>query len=164
MKDTQIRYFGLLRLVLMFSIMLIAGIAAQLNGLFGLVLDNDPTGISLGIYGLFILGSFIALLATIKTTYLVQCRPLVQVCWFMSDIVLSLGMIGTIVAFIQMFATANLAGVSTGDSASMMELIGVVAKSMSLALYTTLVGLISSVLLKVQCLNLDHMYGVRDAN
>jgi hypothetical protein len=72
--------------------------------------------------------------------------------WFVSELCLSLGMIGTVVGFIQM-----LAGFSDSPDgvAALKELLGKMSFGMSTALYTTLGGLIFGNLLKLQCFMLE---------
>lgn len=79
-----------------------------------------------------------------------------EIGWFISDICLTVGMVGTVWGFITMFRGDNLASVDVSNTTSMLALIGSVAKGMSIALYTTLVGLIGSAILKVQYFNLSH--------
>ena len=74
--------------------------------------------------------------------------------WFISDIVLTLGMIGTIVGFILMlsgtFDTLQIANVE-----SVRLLIASMSKGLYTALNTTLAGVISSALLKTQLVICD---------
>ena len=74
--------------------------------------------------------------------------------WFISDIVLTLGMIGTIIGFILMlsgtFDTLQIANVE-----SVRLLIASMSKGLYTALNTTLAGLISSALLKTQLVICD---------
>jgi len=72
-----------------------------------------------------------------------------EVEWFCSDAVVSIGMIGTVIGFIYMLFSV-FSDLNLGDSAQMMMALSEMAKGMSTALLTTLVGLISSVLLKFQ--------------
>ena len=74
--------------------------------------------------------------------------------WFISDLTLTIGMAGTVIGFIAMlggFAFLDVENIST-----IQDLITELGTGMSTALYTTLTGLISSALLKVQCYNLSH--------
>jgi ABC-type Fe3+ transport system permease subunit len=72
--------------------------------------------------------------------------------WFMSEMCLSLGMIGTVIGFIQM-----LQGFSDAPegSAAIKKLITSMSYGMSTALYTTLAGLICGNIVKLQCFNLE---------
>lgn len=74
--------------------------------------------------------------------------------WFISDITLTIGMIGTVIGFIAMlsgFIDLDIENIDT-----IQDLITELGSGMSTALYTTLTGLISSVLLKIQCFNLNY--------
>jgi hypothetical protein len=76
-----------------------------------------------------------------------------EIGWFASEFCLSLGMIGTVVGFIQM-----LSGFDVLDGAptkSIQNLIASMSYGMSTALYTTLVGLIFGNILKLQCFKMD---------
>ena len=75
--------------------------------------------------------------------------------WFISDAVLTLGMIGTIVGFIIMLAgTFNTLQVTDADSVRL--LISSMSKGLYTALNTTLAGLISSVIIKTQLVICDE--------
>lgn len=76
--------------------------------------------------------------------------------WFMSEMCLNLGMLGTIVGFVFMlsgFETLDISNPSTISS-----LLSSLGKSMATALYTTLVGIICGCLLKVQYYILDTQF------
>ena len=72
---------------------------------------------------------------------------------FLSDVLLRLGLLGTIVGFILMLLPmAELKGF---DASMMQSLLTAMSGGMAVALYTTLAGLITSTLLKVQYHMLD---------
>lgn len=79
-----------------------------------------------------------------------------EIGWFAADMCLTLGMIGTVWGFYQMFQGENLADIDVSNAKSMLALIGQVARGMSTALSTTLVGLVANAMLKIQFFNLDH--------
>ena len=74
--------------------------------------------------------------------------------WFLSDAVLSLGMVGTLFGFLLVLGSA-FTEIDTASTESMTEAIGVLASGMSTALVTSLVGLISSLWLKLQLVILE---------
>ena len=74
--------------------------------------------------------------------------------WFMSDAVLSLGMIGTLVGFLMVLGQAFL-DVDPSNIESMTNAIELLAVGMSTALVTTLVGLSTSLWLKLQLVILE---------
>lgn len=69
--------------------------------------------------------------------------------WFTSETVISLGMIGTVVGFIFMLYSA-FAELNVSDTLKLQQSMMLMAQGMGTALLTTLVGLVSSVLIKWQ--------------
>lgn len=74
--------------------------------------------------------------------------------WFMSELCLSLGMVGTVIGFIQMLAGFSTINVS--NPTSLQNMIVAMSFGMSTALYTTLVGLIFGNLLKLQAFDINR--------
>jgi len=74
--------------------------------------------------------------------------------WFLSDAVLSLGMVGTLFGFLLVLGSA-FTEIDTSSTESMTQAIGVLASGMSTALVTSLVGLLSSLWLKLQLVILE---------
>jgi hypothetical protein len=72
---------------------------------------------------------------------------------FTSDVLLRLGLLGTIVGFI--FMLLPIAEMQSFDAGRMQELLTAMSGGMAVALYTTMAGLITSTLLKVQYHILD---------
>jgi len=73
--------------------------------------------------------------------------------WFVVDILLKLGLIGTIVGFILMLG--SVANTASLDVNTMQKILKQMSAGMSTALLTTLTGLIGSILLGLQYLLLD---------
>ena len=95
----------------------------------------------------------------ITTTCSIGYKNLVQsksydIEWFISDIVLTLGMIGTIIGFILMLS-GTFDTLQIADVESVRLLIASMSKGLYTALNTTLAGLISSALLKTQLVICD---------
>jgi MotA/TolQ/ExbB proton channel family len=72
---------------------------------------------------------------------------------FASDSLMKLGLLGTIVGFILMLAP--IAGLDSANQASVKNSMGLMSDGMAVAMYTTLTGLIGSVLLQMQYYLLD---------
>lgn len=70
-----------------------------------------------------------------------------QTTWFVSEQLMALGMLGTVIGLIMMLAN-NFVG-NSGDTA-MQAMLASMWKSMGLALYTNAVGLLCSIALKIQ--------------
>jgi hypothetical protein len=73
---------------------------------------------------------------------------------FASDALMKLGLLGTIIGFILMLAP--IAGLDAADRASVKSSMGLMSDGMAVAMYTTLTGLIGSVLLQTQYFLLDE--------
>jgi small-conductance mechanosensitive channel len=73
--------------------------------------------------------------------------------WFVADLLLSLGLLGTVIGFI--FMLAPISGLHTADESAIRAALGAMSGGMAVALYTTLAGLIGGMLLKVQGFLLD---------
>ena len=74
--------------------------------------------------------------------------------WFSSEICLTLGLIGTVSGFILMLSGA-FSDLNLADPSSVQKSLSNMSLGMSTALYTTLVGLICSTLLKLQFFRLN---------
>ena len=73
---------------------------------------------------------------------------------FASDSLMKMGLLGTIVGFIMMLAP--IAGLDAADKASVRSSMGMMSDGMAVAMYTTLSGLIGSLLIKCQYYMLDE--------
>ena len=74
--------------------------------------------------------------------------------WFISESCLALGMVGTVTGFLIMLGTA-FENVDVSNAATLQQALSDMALGMSTALWTTLVGLVSSLIIKVQLVNLE---------
>ena len=74
--------------------------------------------------------------------------------WFISESCLALGMVGTVTGFLIMLGTA-FENVDVTNAATLQQALADMATGMSTALWTTLVGLVSSLIIKVQLVNLE---------
>jgi hypothetical protein len=72
---------------------------------------------------------------------------------FASDTLMKLGLLGTIVGFIIMLAP--LAGLDASDRTMLKSSMGLMTDGMAIAMYTTLTGLVGSILLRIQYYMLD---------
>src|SRR5712672_878635 len=72
---------------------------------------------------------------------------------FASDTLMKLGLLGNIIGFIVMLAP--IAGLDASDRTMMKSSMGLMSDGMAIAMYTTLAGLVGSILLKVQYYMLD---------
>lgn len=72
---------------------------------------------------------------------------------FASDTLMKLGLLGTIIGFIIMLSP--IATLDAADKAAMKSSMGLMSEGMAVAMYTTLAGLVGSILVKIQYYMLD---------
>ena len=73
--------------------------------------------------------------------------------WFVADLLLSLGLLGTVIGFILMLGP--ISDLDTSDQGAIRTALAAMSGGMAVALYTTLTGLIGGMLLKIQGFLLD---------
>jgi len=129
-------------------------VSAQIAFYFGLLQSlyyADVTKLSIGIFAIFIWQSLTCGISLYSVTSYGSDRSIerkLERGWFYSDIILSIGMIGTVIGFIMMLT--GFSDINFENTDEIQNLIAKLGFGMSTALSTTLVGLIASVLLKVQ--------------
>lgn len=74
--------------------------------------------------------------------------------WFFSDILMRLGLIGTVIGFVLMLSTVYQ--IKDNDVQALQQLLGTMGSGMQVALYTTLAGLGTAMLVSLQCQWLDR--------
>jgi biopolymer transport protein ExbB/TolQ len=74
--------------------------------------------------------------------------------WFFSDILMRLGLIGTVIGFVLMLSTVYQ--LKDNDVQALQQLLGTMGSGMQVALYTTLSGLGTAMLISLQCQWLDR--------
>lgn len=77
-----------------------------------------------------------------------------QVGWFVSGLVIKLGLLGTVIGFVLMLSSVS--GLENLDITDIKQLMQQMTQGMGVAMNTTLVGLVSSMLLGMQYLLLDR--------
>jgi flagellar motor component MotA len=80
--------------------------------------------------------------------------------WFVSEMVITLGMIGTVIGFIYMLYSV-FSNLNINDTYAIQESLTQMASGMGTALLTTLVGLVSSVLIKSQLVMVESYVKVQ---
>ena len=80
--------------------------------------------------------------------------------WFVAESMLSIGMVGTVIGFIYMLTTI-FSGLDVQQVASVQQALSDMATGMGTALWTTLVGLIFSIIYKTQLVLVDDASGAK---
>ena len=117
-------------------------------GFYQFIWEKDFTKISFLIIALFIANTISIGYKTYNYTAKRRFNEY-KMEWFFSDSVISLGMVGTIIGFIYMLFSVFVS-IDVSNSEKMTEVLAEMSVGMSTALLTTLVGLISSIFLKLQ--------------
>jgi hypothetical protein len=157
------KYSILLRWWLFFAVASIGTVALYLSGVIQKVNQVDVTKISFLIYAVFAIFTMrigidsyhLCREDKVTNQHITIYYKKSDIGWFVSDMLLTLGMIGTVAGFIYMLSTSF----SEMDPQNVISMQGVLAKmgaGMSTALYTTAAGLVCSLLLKLQVFNFTH--------
>lgn len=78
-----------------------------------------------------------------------------KVGWYLAETCLALGLLGTVAGFLLMLGS-SFENIDVTDTASLQKSLANMALGMSTALYTTLTGIVASIFLKSQLVNLEH--------
>jgi len=129
------------------------------TGMVSEIITTDTSGISVIIFVSFVVG--IALTGALSyrigksNGYMtVVDDNMLYISWFVAEILMVLGLAGTVIGFIVLF-DANFSGVSFDDPETVKEVIVSIASGMGVALYTTITGIISSILIKMLLVNIE---------
>ena len=128
---------------LIFILMILSGAVTWYFSFVNFLYANDFTELSFVIIAILFFTTLIIGYKYYKNNHDFEIE------WFTSEVVISLGMIGTVVGFIFMLYAA-FSELNVDDPAKLQQSMMLMAKGMGTALLTTLVGLISSVLIKCQ--------------
>lgn len=121
---------------------------------FGVLLEKDITYLSLFIIGIYSISSLYVGFVTYKSQDLYTDQEDTAFLWFITELLVALGMIGTVIGFIVMLGS-SFADINIQNAQSVKDALTDMALGMSTALYTTLTGLVTSQLLKVQLVNAE---------
>ena len=126
--------------------------------ILGFVYENDPTKITMIIAAIFLLATarigFLSGKMQFGEPDIYAKKTSHDLLWFSSDVVMSIGMVGTLIGFLVVLTTV-FTDIDTTSSEAMKEVIGNLANGMGIALTTSLCGLITSILLKFELVLLE---------
>ena len=125
------------------------GVVALLIGVFKfdliqLLAEKDSTYLTFGI-----------LVVAVGTSFSLFPMKTKDWHWFVSDAVLSIGMVGTLFGFLMVLGQ-SFSDIDTSSTESMTRAIGTLAQGMSTALVTSLVGLVASLWIKLQLVIIEE--------
>ena len=133
-------------------------------GVFSDIYNADVTGIHLVIYSVFLLATVLTGFAAWRTNlsgtrgqtghFNKTTQKIVDVCWFCSETMMTLGLIGTIAGMIYLFSMI-FGDIDPSSPESLKEALGHMARGLSTAMYTTICGMIGALIIKVQLMNIE---------
>jgi hypothetical protein len=124
------------------------------NGIIAKIWHDDVTMIT----------SLLAILYIVTTAmigYIAYTKDftnkMVDACWFLSEQMLALGMLGTVIGFIYLL-TSGITSASVTDPASLATLLANMSVGLGIALYTNATGILSSLITKalLYAVTYDH--------
>lgn len=148
---------------LIWTLIVVGSVFGHLAGLTADIYQKDSSFISFGILALFYgMSAWCGYKTWIVSKHRYQIdRELAhsltqqeEMGWFASEACLTLGMIGTVVGFIMMLSEFDKIDVT--QQSTLQGFIGHLGAGMATALYTTLVGLICGLILKLQYFNMGQ--------
>ena len=144
----------LLKWWLIFCLIIIGFGTSYHFNMHSLLYNADVTKLSFLIIIIFIVTS----VWIVRKTYDLEASTVIDdkidVGWFIAETCLALGMVGTVTGFLYMLGTA-FENIDISNSQTLQDALASMAKGMSTALYTTLIGLISSIIIKIQLVNYE---------
>lgn len=163
MKFVKNKWVPILKWWIFFVLLNVATTVLFLTGIAQTALEVDITNISFLIYGLFYIfsvrqGILIykfskSVVVTKKDIYYYQHKN--EPAWYISNLLLNLGLFGTIIGFIYMLAI-TFGGLGGFDIIAAKESISQMINGMGTALYTTAAGMACSILLRWQLFDFSH--------
>ena len=143
-----------LRWWLFFCLTVLATAVCYYFGFFNELIEKDATRLSFVIIGIYFLASTYVGKLTYDQQRGKDYNTGLNVSWFASETLLTLGMIGTVAGFILMLGD-SFGSIDTANPETLKTALKSMALGMSTALYTTLTGLILSQALKIQLVNIE---------
>jgi hypothetical protein len=132
----------------------IAGLSiCAMLGLLQELYRVDSTFISVGVLALYVVVSlFIGWMTTLAPSSTVDLHR--EACAYVPELMVGLGMLGTVIGFLQMLGAA-FGGIELSNVQATQAALGRMASGIGVALTTTLVGLVCSMLVQLQLVNLN---------
>lgn len=141
---------------LMFCLFGVGAVTCHQFGLIEALYIADASKLSFVILGLFFgFTCYVGMLTYRSWKKIPVSDAQLHTCYFFSNALPQLGMIGTVIGFLMMLGLA-FANLNVTEVASVQEAIKLMALGMSTALVTTLVGMSGGLLLKLQLVNYEN--------
>jgi len=130
-------------------------------GVFEDIYKADVTSISFVIYGVFIISMILSGIAALRVSkgreerqYKARTDKYIDICWFLSETMMTLGLIGTVAGMIYLFGQIFVE-IDPSNPDDLKEALSHMATGLSTAMYTTICGMVGALIAKVQLMNIE---------
>ena len=143
---------------------IVGALFVQYNGLFAALWYADHVKLSFVIIAVFLattiyVGVLTRRLSKLKHGVVVNIEANLPMCWFSTEAMNALGMIGTVAGFLLMLSSAFGTTIDPANTEAMKRLISAAAIGLSTSACATLVGLLCSTVAKLQIVILEKALG-----
>lgn len=143
-----------LRWWLIFCISILSLVILYYTGFYEELKEKDTTYISFIIVAIYMVASMYLGKVSLDKDRGKPVDKGINAGYYIYDLLPILGLIGTVVGFILMFG-GSFAEINTSDAQSVHDALLTMALGISTALYTTLVGMVCSEVIKLQLINIE---------
>lgn len=143
-----------LRWWLIFCISILSLVVLYYTGFYEELKEKDTTYISFIIVAIYMAASMYLGKVSLDKDRGKEVDKGINAGYYIYDLLPILGLIGTVVGFILMFG-GSFAEINTSDAQSVHDALLTMALGISTALYTTLVGMVCSEVIKLQLINIE---------
>lgn len=145
---------GVLRWWTMVSVQLLIFVAIIAFGYHESIFNGDKSYISSLIFAVYVVSTVLLGIWHLVDDINKNIDEKLKLGWFTAESLLALGMIGTVIGFLILLST-SFNSININDPMSLKTTLGIMANGMGTSLYTTLAGLVCSLFLKGQLVNLE---------
>jgi len=152
MRKTLIRWW-------LFTVISLCGAVGLYHfGIFHDIYRADVTNITFIIYAVFISATILAGITAYRVARQVhkiaKTNKYISICWFLSEAMMTLGLIGTVAGMIYLFGQV-FTEIDPSNPDDLKEALGHMATGLSTAMYTTICGMVGSLIIKVHLMNVE---------
>jgi len=152
MRKTLIRWW-------LFTVISLCGAVGLYHfGIFHDIYKADITNITFIIYAVFISATILAGITAYRVARQVhkiaKTNKYISICWFLSEAMMTLGLIGTVAGMIYLFGQV-FTEIDPSNPDDLKEALGHMATGLSTAMYTTICGMVGSLIIKVHLMNVE---------
>jgi hypothetical protein len=127
-------------------------------GIFHDIYRADVTNITFIIYAVFLSATLLSGVTAYRvardTPNIRKTGKYISICWFFSEAMMTLGLIGTVAGMIYLFGQV-FTEIDPSNPDDLKKALGHMATGLSTAMYTTICGMVGSLIIKVHLMNIE---------